>query len=236
MECLVENEHWYDLNNHKWYHYYCGINDKYTYPTTNIKGKIISLHKYVYQKFIGKIHDDMIVDHVKSGEFLDVRFSNLILVENYNKKIQLNVGKNLQKNINISEDIITKEYIINIKKIKDLQNVIKTKKLNVMNGGTISIDKINRNNFETHKLLIIESLYPSGEKIKNSNKFNYDDIPEDIITKDYVLGVSKINILKSIILIKKLNFRNGGKIKIDDIDLKTFDYHKQLVIDTLFGL
>ena len=73
LTCIVEDDHWYDINQYKW-NCYMDKNDKiYAYPSSYVNGKTTRLHIYVYEKYIGEIPSDMTVDHVISKDILDVR-------------------------------------------------------------------------------------------------------------------------------------------------------------------
>ena len=79
--CLVEEDHWYDINQYTW-NCYKNENDRiYGYPSGYVNGKTIQLHIYVYKKYIGEIPLDMSVDHIKSEAILDVRLQNLRIAD-----------------------------------------------------------------------------------------------------------------------------------------------------------
>lgn len=84
--------------------------------------------------------------------------SNLIKIESNLVKIESNFGK---INRIDNEQIIDKQYIININKVIDLTNFVKNRKLNVKDGGSIKIKDINLKNLEEYKKIIIDTLYPS---------------------------------------------------------------------------
>ena len=60
----------------------------------------------------------------------------------------------------ISEEIITKEFIQNIKTKKDLVNIIHMKKLGRRKGGPIVIDNIRVSELDKYKQQVIEALFP----------------------------------------------------------------------------
>jgi len=89
---------------------------------------------------------------------------------NKNQQTQINIetnefDKQLETNSETTQSHeihnTEKEYIMSIKKVTVLINLVKDKKLNVRNGGPITIDKIRLNNLEEHKNIIINILYPS---------------------------------------------------------------------------
>lgn len=56
------------------------------------------------------------------------------------------------------EPKFTKEYILNLSKVVDVKNIIIVKKLDIKNGGSIAISKINLSNLDEHKKIIIQKL------------------------------------------------------------------------------
>ena len=95
-ECIVEEDHWEELNKYKWT--YINYENKSTYPMADVNGKHKLLHRYVYEKYVGEIPPKMTVDHVISKNILDVRLKNLRLadmsLQNHNKnKVNNNIDK-----------------------------------------------------------------------------------------------------------------------------------------------
>lgn len=74
---------------------------------------------------------------------------------------QIDFSKKTTKDNRISEEIITKEFIENIKFKKDLVNIISLKKLNVRGGGNIRIEEIKVKNLSIYKKMVITALFPN---------------------------------------------------------------------------
>lgn len=65
------------------------------------------------------------------------------------------------KVISTGDNVFSKEYIMSLSRVVDVKNVITTKKLDIKNGGTIAISKVNLTTLEEYKKIIIDKLYPS---------------------------------------------------------------------------
>jgi hypothetical protein len=79
----------------------------------------------------------------------------------------------------------------------------------------------------------------NNKNIKPSQKISADDqlikqIGNIIINEEYIMTRKKVIDVKNIVKIKKLNIKNGGQIRIEDINSKTLDKYKKLIIDTLY--
>jgi hypothetical protein len=48
------------------------------------------------------------------------------------------------------------------------------------------------------------------------------------------MSITKVNVLIALVTKQKLNAKNGGPIKIKEIQLKNLDEYKKIVIDTLY--
>ena len=57
------------------------------------------------------------------------------------------------------EEKLSREYILNLKRIMDLKNIVTNKKLNTIEGA-ISLQKINIKTFEEYKLKTADLLFP----------------------------------------------------------------------------
>lgn len=128
------------------------------------------------------------------------------------------------------EEIITEEQIRSTKTVTKLREIVKKKKLNVKNGGPITVEDIHTSNLEEYKQLIIDILFYSSDK-KTINL-------ETLITKDYIMGLTQVCDLENVIKAKKLNSglrgKNGGSIIIGNIKPSNLEQYKQIVIDMLY--
>ena len=80
----------------------------------------------------------------------------------YQNKIDYSVTTTAENRI--PANIITKEFVENIKHAKDLINVIRVKKLGVRAGGSIYIHEINAKNLETGKKQVIAALFSNDKE------------------------------------------------------------------------
>lgn len=89
----------------------------------------------------------------------------------------------------------------------------------------------------------IEIYKQSTEQIKNDNpkildvnelSIEHEETSENIISKEYIMNINKVNVLYNLVMTKKLNIKNGGPIKVSDISLKNLDKYKKIIIDTLY--
>jgi len=68
----------------------------------------------------------------------------------------------------------------------------------------------------------------------------YNRIPDKNITKEYIMNLTKVCDVKSVVIIKDLNTKKGkgktnsDKIILDDIKLKNIDKYKQIIVDKLY--
>jgi hypothetical protein len=226
MECIVDDDHWYDINQHKWNCYKNEKEDGYSYPSGNVDGKFIKLHRYIYEKYVGPIPSNMTVDHVKYKAVLDVRVQNLRLAD---RSLQSH-NRDLSKN--------------RIDEYKGIQ--FTTSGYQVMvNGG----------NYGTYKTAeeaakkaneVYTKIYGNNATlniIDDSKKTTiYNRIPSENITKEYIMNLTKVGDVKNIVIIKGLNHGKGGsklddnKITLRDIKLETLDKYKQIIVDKLYPL
>ena len=226
MECIVDDDHWYDLMQYKW-NFYINENERvYAYPSATINGKTIPLHRYVYEKYIGEIPSNMTVDHVKSDAILDVRLKNLRLAD---RSLQMH-------NRDMSQNRID-EY----------------KGIQFSTSGYSVI--VNRNYYGTYKIAeeaaeraneVYTMIYGDQatlNDIDHSKKTTkYNRILDEDITKEFIMNLTKVCDVKNIVLIKDLNTKkgqtktNGNKITVTDIKLETLEKYKQIIVNTLYPL
>ena len=92
--------------------------------------------------------------------------ANEIFRETYGENAyqnQIDFSVQTTKENRIKEEI-TEEYIMNIKYIKDLRNIIMMKKLNIKAGGPLNTKDLKRDNLDEYKLKVISLLFDdSGE-------------------------------------------------------------------------
>jgi len=225
MECLVDEDHWYDLMQYKWY--CCFSDDKrYSYPSGNVNGKTTFLHIYVYEKYIGEIPSNMTVDHVISKDILDVRIKNLRVA---NRSLQ-NHNRDMSKN--------------RIDKYKGTHFTSSGYEVKV-NGkyyGTYqTVEKAAKKANEIYTVLYGDKATLNViDDSKQTTKYNR--IPEENITKEYIMSLTKVCDVQNLVNIKNLNTKRGetktnnDKIILRDIKIDTIDKYKQIIIDKLYPL
>jgi len=164
----------------------------------------------------------------KANEVYKLKYGNnaLLNVIDYSKKTT--------KYDRIPENLITKEYIMKINKVNDFKNVISIKNLDFKNGGVFVLSKIKFDNLEENKKLLIDMLYSQEEIKKPSRVLKLDRTPEDLITKEYIMNLTKVFEVKNVVSIKKLNTQNGGSIIKNNITLKNLDEYKKIIVETLY--
>jgi hypothetical protein len=224
MECIVEDDHWYDINQYKWY-CYKNENDKiYSYPSSTIDGKKVRLHRYVYEKYIGEIPSNMTVDHVISSAILDVRLQNLRLAD---RSLQTH-NRDFSKNrIDKYKGIKFATYGYEVKINDHYCGAYKTAEEAAERANEIYIETYGDN----------ATLNNIGYS-KTTTK--YHRIPSEDITKEYIMNLTKVIDVKNVVTIKDLNTKKSGtklnanKIKLSDIKLATLDEYKQLIVDKLY--
>jgi len=223
-ECLVDDDHWHDLMQYKWN---CYINENgkiYGYPSSTVNGKTVKLHRYIYEKYIGQIPSDMTVDHIISSSILDVRIKNLRLANSSLQAHNKDMSKNrIDKYKGINPTTTGYNVIVN----ENYHGTFKT--------AEKAAEKANE---------IYTSIY-GDQATLNVIDFSkkttiYDRIPEENITKEYIMGLTKVCDVKNIVIKKGLNPGKNGvrlnadKIILSDIKLKTLDKYKQIIIDKLY--
>lgn len=153
--------------------------------------------------------------------------ANEIYVMIYGEKAYLNIidwSKRTTKYNRIPENLINEEFIMNLTKVIDVWNVAFIKQLGTKNGGDIPLKQIKLENLEHYKKLIVSKLYYSQNEI----------IRDDGITKEYVLGLKRVQDIKKLVKDKKLNKNSGGEIAIDDINAGNVNKYKNMIVKSLF--
>lgn len=220
FECIVDENHWYDITQYKW-NCYTNKNDKMCiYPSGRVDGKTIQLHIYVYEKYVGEIPHNMTVDHVKSDNILDVRLKNLRLAD---RSLQ-NHNKNMSQN-----------------RIDQYKGIYPT-----TTGYQVIVSGGNYGTYKTAEEAakraneIYTKIYGNQSTLNiidySKQTTIYDRIPGESITKEYIINLTKVGDVKNVVIIKGLNHKAGGKIALHKITLETLDEYKQIIVDILYPL
>ena len=94
--CVVEYNHWHDLNQYSWNCYFNPDGKIINYPADTVNSKLVKLHNYIYEKYVSAIPLGLTVDHRDPKKILDVRLSNLRLAD---KSLQMH-NRNVPRNLN----------------------------------------------------------------------------------------------------------------------------------------
>jgi len=79
-----------------------------------------------------------------------------------------------------------------------------------------------------------DEFHLKNSNIDNKISIKYEETPEDILYKEYIMNINKVTVLYKEVMIKKLNIKNGGPIKLTDIKSNNLDKYKKIIIDTLY--
>lgn len=207
FEVLLDDNIWQDLSKYSW----SRANDQYA--QASIDGKMARMHIYVFETYMkkGKVSSGCNVDHIYSERPFDNRMSNLR--ENTPRGQAHNKSK-------------------------------RTGSLNKYVGVTISkgkfrvfIDKKTYGYFETEEEgalkynEIVSQLY--GDKARLNVITTVGTRTEDYfknISLEFAQSIEKCNILRELFRIRE-DWRKTYKVVLSKINKKTFDYHKNLLID-----
>jgi hypothetical protein len=217
IECTVDEHVWADVSQNAWY-YRKNSDGTPSYPQGTVDGKLVLLHRYIYETYVGEIPDNMTVDHVISTNIFDVRLDNLRLadpsLQNHNK-------------------IITKKSLDIYRGVSFQGNVFKVNISHIHYGSFDTAEKAAEKANEIYTLK-----YGKNALL---NKIDYTTIttkdsriPDNIITKDFIMNLKSITDLKNLINKKTLDSVNGGSIYTTKITRYNFEEHKQIVADLLF--
>jgi hypothetical protein len=118
--------------------------------------------------------------------------------------------------------------LVRNKKAQELNDQGARYKIEIYNGPTIKIEdkplKIEDNPLKIESNLIKINQFDNKQIIINKN----------IIDKEYIMNINKVNVLYNLVITKKLNAKNEGPIKVKDIKLENLDEYKKIIIDTLY--
>jgi hypothetical protein len=226
LECIVDDGHWHDVSQYKWSCQLTENNKIYGYPSSRVNGKRTELHRYIFEKYVGEIPKDKTIDHFKSDAILDVRLINLRLADDSLQNHNRDMSKG---RIDEYKGISFSPSGYQVKVNKRTYGTYKT--------AEEAAEKAN----EVYTLIY-------GEKAtlniidysKQTTKYNR--IPEENITKEYIMNLTKVADLKNVVIIKGLNTtrnnpkENIDKISLNEIKLTTFNKYKQIIVDKLYPL
>ena len=112
------------------------------------------------------------------------------------------------------------------------------------NGYEVSIDKCYYGTYESAEAAaekaneLFQLKYGENAKLNNidytKKTTKYNRIPENIITKEYILNINSVIDLKNIITIKKLDFKNKGPISLSHIKHANMEKYKKIIINNLY--
>lgn len=217
--CIVDDDHWHDVNQYKW-HCFINKNGKLKcYPSAVINDKIVLLHRYIYEKYVGPITEGMTVDHINCTMKFDVRLKNLRLADASLQNHNRNMPKNILDEYN---GVIFRGNKYEVSVLKKNYGSYESAEEAAAKANEIYFLKYGDN----AKLNIIDFS-------KRTTKYNR--IPEKIIDKEYILNISSVIDLVNVIEIKKLDYKNKGPIATSYIKYNNMDKYKKIIIDKLYS-
>ena len=209
-EIIVDDYVWAEVSSFSWH-----LVDEFYARSWEINS---TMHRYIYQKYIGEIPEDKSIDHIESSRIFDNRLCNLRLasasLQNHNK----------EKNKN------------SIDKYKGVY-FDKTRFCVFINSKIYGCyDNAEEAAFKANK--IFREIY-GEDAFQNKIDFSvkttkHNRIKEEDVTEEYINNIKFIKDLRNIIMIKKLNIKAGGIINTSDLKRDTLDEFKTKVIDLLF--
>ncbi|HSW76475.1 MAG TPA: HNH endonuclease [Candidatus Saccharimonadales bacterium] len=217
IDCEVDDNVWINESHIGW-NSTIDKDGSISYPSGWVDGKSVYLHKYIYEKYVGPIPDKMTIDHIKSDNIFDIRLTNLRLAD---RSLQAHNKNKLTTCIDKYKGV-------------------------TFNGSNyqVNINNIYYGSFETEEEAALKAneIYPKiyGENAK-LNDINFSKqttkenrISSDMITKEFILNITKVTDLKNIVIIKNLNVSNGGQITLKKINLNNLENYKLEIINKLF--
>jgi hypothetical protein len=216
--------------------------DKDDYVRVFINGKSERLHRWII-----KYSDELMVDHEDSNTLNNQRLNLRISTSVQNAQNKSSCKGALSKYVGVSMTNNRKKWKVDIegkylgvfdteeeavlvrnKKAQELNDQGARYKIEIYNGPTIKIEdkplKIEDNPLKIESNLIKINQFDNKQIIINKN----------IIDKEYIMNINKVNVLYNLVITKKLNAKNEGPIKVKDIKLENLDEYKKIIIDTLY--
>jgi len=207
------------------------------YANIQINGKKQHLHRWLMD-YSGEHYIDHIDNISLNNQKSNLRISSS-LQNSQNRKASKNVssiyiGVSLRKERKRWQSQIQGEYlgdfeteeeavIIRNKRAEELNEQGATYRIEIYSLSTEQIKKFENNQKQIKTLEVNNKLF-----------IEYQETPEDILYKEYIMNITKVTILYKEVMRKKLNVKNGGPIKVSDIKLNNLDKYKKIMIDTLY--
>lgn len=209
------------------------------YANIQIDGKKQHLHRWIIN-YSGEYYVDHIDGIGLNNQKYNLRISTY-LQNAQNRKASKNgtsrcVGISFRKGSKRWQAQIQGEYLGDFETEEEAVVVrnIRAQELNDQ-GATYRIESYT---LSTEQIKNIEN--DDETQIKNLDvndpklSIKYEETPEDILYKEYIMNINKVTVLYKEVMEKKLNIKNGGPIKVNDISLKNLDKYKKIIIDTLY--
>lgn len=198
--------------------------DKDNYVRLYINGKNERLHIWIM-----KYYGELMVDH-KDSNTLNNQISNLRISNSVNnaqnkcsrkgassKYIGVSFTDNRKKwKVDIGEkylgvfDTEEEAVIVRNKKAQELNDKDAKYKIEIYDDKPLKINRVD------------------NKQIIRTNK--------NIIDKQYIMNINKVVDLTNFVKDRKLNAKNGGPIKVREIQLKNLEQYKKIIIETLYPL
>jgi hypothetical protein len=218
LDCIVDDHVWLDISKYKWNAILDEQKNIIYYPKGYIGRDNFWLHRYIYEKYIGPVPDNMTVDHIKSHKILDVRLKNLRLA---NRSLQSHNKNKLKTLIDKYKGVVFTG--------NSFSTEINGKYYGRYETAEEAAEKANEVFINIYGL---EAKLNNIDFTKRTTKDNR--MTEEMITKDFILNITTVINLKNVITIKKLNVTNGGFISLSKVKLCNLEEYKSLIINKLF--
>lgn len=209
-EIIVDDHVWPDVSSFSW-----SLVNKYYGHASNPD---VVMHRYIYQRYVGKIPEGKSIDHIESSRIFDNRISNLRLadasLQNHNKEKDKN-----------SVDKYKCVYFV-----KGSFSVIVNQKVygcyDNAEEAAVEANEIFRKIYGENAF---QNKIDFSVKTTKHNRIKHEDV-----TEEYINNIKLVKDLRNIIMIKKLNNMKGGPIKVNDLNIENIEEFKTKVINLLF--
>jgi len=209
-EIVVDDHVWPDVSSFSW----SLVNNFYAH---NSHPNII-MHRYIYEKYVGKIPEGKSIDHIDSSRIFDNRICNLRIadasLQNHNKEKDKN-SVDKYKGVYFVKGSFT--VVVN----KKTYGCYKTAEEAAVKANEVYREIYGENAFQNKIDFTVETT--------RHNRINQEEI-----TEEFIKNIKIVKNLRNVVMNSKLNFMSGGPIKVNEITIETLEYFKTQVIDFLF--
>jgi len=205
--CAVDDCVWHDVSQYKW------SLSPHGYPDGNINNKHISLHRYIYEKFIGLIPQDAKIDHI-NGVKLDARLFNLRPV---NDSLSMHNRKKYTEGFVKYKGVVFIKGKFEVRVGDDYYGSYNSEEEAALKANEIYIQKYGN-----------DAMLNIVDTTKTTTKDNI--ITRDMITAEFVLGIKKKEDMLHVIRLLGLNSKKGGPFKLEKFKASDMDEAKRYIL------